>query len=100
VTDVVDHLLGHQELRQLRQAPGGKPQVMIGGRNLAIFLTTPSLRQSELRRPAALYRGQRKPNPSALKSWITSRTLSSLVKAITVGDNQSLLTLMSLNAKR
>jgi hypothetical protein len=30
VADVVDHPLGHQEIRQLSQAPGGKRQVMLG----------------------------------------------------------------------
>jgi len=29
VADVVDHPLSHQELRQLRQAPGRKRQVML-----------------------------------------------------------------------
>ena len=40
MADVVDHPLSDQELRQLRQAPGRKRQAMLGGLDLAIFLTS------------------------------------------------------------
>jgi transposase len=54
MADVVDHPLGHQELRQLGQAPGGKRQVVLGWLGLGDLLDLPPLRQRELRRVAAL----------------------------------------------
>ncbi len=45
-------LLSHQELRQLRQAPGGKRQAMLGRPGLSDLLDLPPLHQGELRRPA------------------------------------------------
>src|SRR6266498_5247303 len=40
MADVVDHPLSHQELRQLRQAPGGNGRPCSAGLDLAIFLTS------------------------------------------------------------
>src|SRR6266498_4571530 len=54
MADVVDHPLSHQELRQLRQAPGGKRQAMLGRPGLGDLLDLPPLHQGELRRPATL----------------------------------------------
>jgi len=53
VADVVDHPLSDKELRQLRQAPGGKRQVMLARPGLGDLLDLPPLRQGELRRAAA-----------------------------------------------
>jgi hypothetical protein len=53
VGDIVDHPLGHQEVRQLRQAPGGKRKPVLGGLGLRDFLDLPPFRQRELPRTAA-----------------------------------------------
>jgi hypothetical protein len=53
MADVVDHPLSHQELGQLRQAPSGKRQVMLGRPGLGDLLDLPPLDQGELRRTAA-----------------------------------------------
>jgi hypothetical protein len=50
VADVVDHPLGHQELRQLGQVPGGKRQAMLYWPGLGDLLDLPPLRRGELRR--------------------------------------------------
>ena len=79
--DVLDHPLGDQEVRQLGQAPPGKRQPVLGGLDLAIFLT--SRRWASMNtggRPPA-YLGYSESKPSALKLCSTSRTRSSLVKA-------------------
>jgi hypothetical protein len=81
VADVVDHPLGHQEVGQLGQAPGGKRQVMLYWLGLGDLLDLPPLAEGELRRAAALVFGYSELNPSALKLRITSRTRSSLVNA-------------------
>ncbi len=54
VADVIDHPLGHQELGQLGQAPGGERQVVLGRAGLGELLDLPPLAQRELRRVAAL----------------------------------------------
>jgi hypothetical protein len=54
VADVVDHPLGHHEVGQLGQAPGGKRQVVLRGLGLGDLLDLPPLAQGELRRAAAL----------------------------------------------
>ncbi len=54
VADVIDHPLGHQEIGQLGQAPGGKRQVMLDRLGLGDLLDLPPLAQRELRRMAAL----------------------------------------------
>jgi hypothetical protein len=60
VADVVDHPLGHQEIRQLGQAPGEKRQVVLGRPGLGDLLDLPPLRQREFRRvPTAVLRVQR-----------------------------------------
>ena len=53
VADVVDHPLSDQELRQLRQAPGGKRQVMLDRPRPGDLLDLPPLRQRELGCPPA-----------------------------------------------
>jgi len=57
VADVVDHPLSDQELCQLRQAPGGKRQAVVGRVRLRVrlgdLLDLPPLAQGELRRAAA-----------------------------------------------
>ena len=53
VADVVDHPLSHQELCQLRQAPGGKRQVIVPRARLGDLLDLPALAERELRRAAA-----------------------------------------------
>jgi len=53
VADVVDHPLSDQELCQLRQAPGGKRQAVVGRVRLGDLLDLPPLAQGELRRAAA-----------------------------------------------
>jgi hypothetical protein len=57
MADVIDHPLSHQELRQLRQAPGGKRQVVLGWLGLGDLLDLPPLAEGELRRAAALVLG-------------------------------------------
>jgi hypothetical protein len=60
VADVIDHPLGDQEVRQLRQAPGRERQVIFNGLSLGDLLDLPPLAQRELRRAAALvFRVQR-----------------------------------------
>ena len=54
VADVIDHPLGHQEIGQLGQAPGGERQVMLGQLGLGELLDLPPLAQRELRRVTAL----------------------------------------------
>jgi len=61
--DVVDHPLGHQELAQLVQAPGGKRQAMFGWPGLGDLLDLPALGEGELRRPAALVPGVKRAEP-------------------------------------
>jgi hypothetical protein len=73
--------LGHQELRQLRQAPRGERQAMLSGPGLGGLLDLPALRQGELRGRPPRYLGYSDLNPSAFKLWITSRTRSWLVNA-------------------
>jgi hypothetical protein len=51
VADVVDHPLGDQELRQLRQAPCRERQVVVGRARQRDLLDVPSLAQGELGRP-------------------------------------------------
>ena len=69
------------ELSQLGQAPGGKGQAVVQGRDSATFLI--SWRSGRVN-----FGGRRRSTsgqeskPSALKLWITSRTRSSEVKAI------------------
>jgi hypothetical protein len=53
LADVVDHPLGHKELRQRRQAPHGERQVMLSGAGLGDLLDLPPLRQGKLRWAAA-----------------------------------------------
>jgi hypothetical protein len=53
VAEVVDHPLGDQELRQLRQRPGRKRQVMVDGPGQGELLDRSALGQGEGRRPAA-----------------------------------------------
>ena len=53
MADIADHPLSHQELRQLRQAPGGKRQAMLGWLRLGDLLDLPALAEGELRRAAA-----------------------------------------------
>jgi hypothetical protein len=43
VADVIDHPLGHQEIGQLGQAPGGKRQVMLGRLGLGDLFDLPPL---------------------------------------------------------
>jgi hypothetical protein len=81
VADVVDHPLGHQELCQLRQAPGGERQVVLGGLGLGDLLDLPALGQSELRRPTTLVPRIKRGEATGVELWITSRTRSSLVNA-------------------
>jgi hypothetical protein len=80
-TDVVDHPLGHQEHRQLGQAPGGKRQIMSGRLGLGDLLDLPPLAQRELRRMPAFVLRVKRAEPVGLKFRITSRTRSSLVNA-------------------
>ena len=54
MADVVDHPLGHHELTQLGQAPGGKRQVIVNRPRLGDLLDLSPLGQRELRRAAAL----------------------------------------------
>jgi hypothetical protein len=54
MADIADHPLSHQELRQLRQAPGRERQVMLGRAGFGDLLDLPPLRQAEPRRAAAL----------------------------------------------
>jgi hypothetical protein len=58
----VDHPLGDQEVRELRQAPGRERQAVLG---------RPRFRDLLDLEP---YFGYSEANPSALKLWITSRT--------------------------
>jgi hypothetical protein len=53
VADVIDHPLGHQEVGQLGQAPGGKRQVMLGRLRFGDLLDLPPLPQGELGRVTA-----------------------------------------------
>jgi hypothetical protein len=53
VADVVDHPLGHQEVRQLGQALGRKRQVVLARPGLGDLLDLPPLTQGELRRTPA-----------------------------------------------
>jgi hypothetical protein len=76
VSNVVDHPLGHQELRQVRQAPGGERQVMLAGLDLAIFLISRRCGKVTFGGRPPRYFGYSEPNPSALKLRITSRTRS------------------------
>src|SRR6185369_3713118 len=52
MADVVDHPLGDQELRQLRQTPGRERQPMFGGPRLGDLLDFQAFRQGELPGPA------------------------------------------------
>jgi hypothetical protein len=81
VADVVDHPLGHQEIGQLGQAPGGKRQVILRRLALAIFLISRRWGRVNFGGRPPRYFGYSDPNPSALKLRITSRTRSSLVNA-------------------
>ena len=82
MADVVDHPLSHQELRQLRQAPGGERQAMILRARQRDLLDLLTLGQRELRRPTTRVLRCQRVEPVALKLWITSRTRSSEVNAI------------------
>ena len=57
VADVVDHPLSHQELRQLRQAPSGKRQIMLGRPGLGDLLDLPPLRKVNFGGRPPLYFG-------------------------------------------
>jgi hypothetical protein len=81
VADVVDHPLGHQELRQLGQAPGENGRPCSAGRVLATFLISRRWTRVNFGGRPPLYFGYNELNPSALKLRITSRTRSSLVNA-------------------
>ena len=81
VADVVDHPLGHQEVGQLGQAPGGERQAVVGRLALAIFLISRRWGRVNFGGRPPRYFGYSESNPSALKLWITSRTRSSLVNA-------------------
>ena len=67
VADVVDHPLGHQELSQLGQAPGGKRQVVLGWPGLGDLLDLPPLAQRELGRVAALVPGVERAEPVSVE---------------------------------
>jgi hypothetical protein len=54
VANVVGHPLDDQELGQLRQASGGKRQVVVAGPDFGDLLDLPPLDQGELRLAAAL----------------------------------------------
>ena len=79
--DVVDHPLGHQEVGQLGQTPGGNGRPCSAGLDLASFLISRRWPSVNFGGRPPLYLGYKDLNPSALKLWITSRTRSSLVKA-------------------
>jgi hypothetical protein len=81
VADVVDHPLGHQEVGQLGQAPGGKRQVILGRPRLGDLLDLPPLRKSELRRMATAVSRIQRAEPVAIEVPDPSRTRSSLVNA-------------------
>jgi hypothetical protein len=81
VADVVDHPLGHQELGQPIQAPGGERQVMPGRLGLGDLLISRRCLRVNFGGWPPLYFGYSDPNPSALKLRITSRTRSSPVNA-------------------
>jgi hypothetical protein len=81
VADVVDHPLSHQELGQLRQAPGRKGQVVIDrARQRDLLISRRSGNVKVGGRPPQ-YLGAKESNPSALKLCSTARTRSGEVKA-------------------
>jgi len=57
VADVVDHPLGHQEVGQLGQAPGGKRQVMLDRLRFRDLLDLAALRQVNFGGRPPLYLG-------------------------------------------
>jgi hypothetical protein len=57
VADVVDHPLGHQEIGQLGQAPGGKRQVVLGRPGLGELLDLPPLTEVNFGGRPPLYFG-------------------------------------------
>jgi hypothetical protein len=81
VADVIDHPLGHQEISQLGQAPGGNGKSCSAGLDLAIFLISRRCGSVNFGGCPPLYLGYSDPNPSTLKLRITSWTRSSLVNA-------------------
>jgi hypothetical protein len=81
MADVVDHPLSHQELAQLRQAPGGKRQVMLHRPGLGDLLISRRWLKVNFGGRPPLYLGYSELNPSALKLRITARSRSSLVNA-------------------